>query len=174
MKRFQVTRLSYLLVIALATLLLGGGTVNAMVPLSCGSWNVVSSPSPGGDDVLFGAAAVPGTNQIWSVGRFDGSDGFYHTLTELWDGSSWSLVPSPNVANTNNLLNGVALVSASDVWAVGLSNSDGIHPGLTLIEHWNGTSWTIVSSPSPTDFNFFNAVAGASANDVWAVGDYEN
>lgn len=174
MARFHVTRFSYLLVIVLATLVLGTGTIRAMTLSNCGSWTVASSPNAGADDVLYGAAAVPGTNQIWSVGRFDGSDGFYHTLTELWDGSSWSLVPSPNVANTNNLLNGVAVLSVSDVWAVGLSNSDGIHPGLTLIEHWNGSSWSIVSSPNPTDFNFMNAVAAISTNDVWAVGDYEN
>jgi hypothetical protein len=142
--------------------------------LNCGSWNVAPSPNAGADDILSGVAPVPGTQQFWAVGRYDGSDGFYHTLTEHRGGRNWSIVPSPSVGNSNNVLNGVGVVSANDVWAVGLYNSDGIHPGLTLTEHWNGTSWTIVSSPSPTDFNFMNAVAGISANDVWAVGDYEN
>jgi hypothetical protein len=36
----------------------------------------------------------------------------------------------------------VAAVSANDVWAVG----DGIG---TLIEHWNGTLWSLVKSPAP-------------------------
>src|SRR6266446_907753 len=174
MKHFRLVRFSYLLVIVLATLVLGTGTIRAMTPLNCGNWNVASSPNAGLDDILSGVAPIPGTKQFWAVGRYDGSDGFYHTLTERRGGRNWSIVPSPSVGNSNNVLNGVGVVSADDVWAVGLYNSDGIHPGLTLTEHWNGTSWTIVSSPSPTDFNFMNAVAGIATNDVWAVGDYEN
>lgn len=46
----------------------------------------------GADDILSGVAAVPGTQDFWAVGRYDGSDGFYHTLTERWSGSRWSVV----------------------------------------------------------------------------------
>ena len=38
---------------------------------------------------------------------------------EHWNGTSWAIVPSPNMGTGNNHLNGVAAVSASDVWAVG-------------------------------------------------------
>jgi hypothetical protein len=174
MKSFPVTRFSYLFVIVLVAFFVGGGTVNAAAAVSCGSWNVVSSPNAGqGDDILSGAAAVPGTQDFWAVGRYDGSDGFYHTLTERWNGSSWSVVKSPNVHNMNNVLNAVAVISATDVWAVGLSGSgDGIE-GVTLIEHWNGTNWSIVKSPSPSQDLYFNAVAGDSATDAWAAGSYE-
>ena len=41
-----------------------------------------------------------------------------------------------------------------------------------LTEHWNGSNWSIVSSPSPGTYNGneLYGVAAISTNDVWAVG----
>ncbi|HLJ36107.1 MAG TPA: hypothetical protein VKU38_20785, partial [Ktedonobacteraceae bacterium] len=60
------------------------------------------------------------------------------------------------------------------VWAVGYEiNGSGVDQ--TLIEQWNGTSWNVVPSPSPGLYsNDFYSVAAVSANDVWAVGYYDN
>jgi hypothetical protein len=42
------------------------------------------------------------------------------------------------------------------------------------IEHWDGTSWSIVSSPNPTKSpgldSSLRAIAAISASDIWAVG----
>lgn len=87
---------------------------------------------------------------------------------------TWSIISSPNVANMPNGLNGVAVVSASDIWAVGGSGTQ-TSTGLTLTEHWNGSQWSIVSSPNPSPmYNLLYSVAAISANDVWAVGFYAN
>src|SRR5258708_17691099 len=68
--------------------------------------------------------------------------------TELHPGSSgatWCVVSSPNRAGGGTILNGVAATSASDAWAVGSSNSSaGIFQ--PVIEHWNGSRWSIVAS----------------------------
>ncbi len=88
----------------------------------------------------------------------------------------WSIVSSPNTSATqNNDLFGVTCVSASDCWAVGDYSNDNSIPR-TLIEHWDGTSWAIVSSPntSTTDRNFLTGVTCASASECWAVGYYYN
>src|SRR5262249_47139512 len=72
---------------------------------------------------------------------------------------------SPNLRGIGEFY-AVAAVSgnANDVWAVG----DGIG---TLIEHWNGTQWSLVKSPNPgMAFNNLYGVAAIAANDVWAVG----
>ena len=72
-------------------------------------------------------------------------------------------------------------MSANDVWAVGVysiydKNSFGgssLLPSRTLVEHWNGKSWSVAPSPSlGTNDNNFYGVAAVSANDVWAVGYY--
>src|SRR5947209_4778701 len=63
---------------------------------------------------------------------------------------TWNIVTSPNVDPSDNVLRGVATVSASNVWAVGDSlDASGANPLFhTLIEHWNGTSWSVVASPN--------------------------
>jgi hypothetical protein len=54
--------------------------------------------------------------------------------------------------------------SATNVWAVGKS------PGVTaLVEHYDGTSWTVADTP--TVRAGLNAVAAVSDNDIWAVGE---
>jgi hypothetical protein len=80
-------------------------------------------------------------------------------------------VPSPNKSNdTLSILYSVSATSANDVWAVG-SSQDGKLPSRTLIQHWDGTAWSIVSSPNPdSQFNELRGVAAISANDAWAVG----
>jgi hypothetical protein len=99
------------------------------------------------------------------------------TLIEHWDGSNWSVVPSPNPAGkTYVALNGVAAISANDIWAVGHAGDPSSIPLQTLTEHWDGTSWSIIPSPSPGTYNgnVLNAVAAISTNDVWAVGWYQS
>ena len=39
------------------------------------------------------------------------------------------------------------------------------------IEHWNGTSWKVVSSPSPLNISTLNSIATVSAKNIWAVGE---
>src|SRR5262249_33465423 len=62
-------------------------------------------------------------------------------------------------------------VGAHDVWAVGL----GGQPTQPVAEHWNGSTWSVVSVPSPVDSSFalLNAVSAVSAKDIWAVGRAE-
>ncbi len=80
----------------------------------------------------------------------------------------WSIVKSPNPQSTN-ILTAISALSASDVWAVGY---DIFYPNLSVIEHWNGTKWSLVSSPNPGVYgNGLSGVSAASASDVWAVGN---
>lgn len=71
-------------------------------------------------------------------------------------------------------LNGVAAAGAGDIWAVGSRFVNG--PGeQMLIKHWDGASWTSVISPNASMyFNTLHGVAAAGANDVWAVGEYDD
>jgi hypothetical protein len=83
-------------------------------------------------------------------------------LIENWNGSSWSVVPSPTATVESTHLNAVAAISPSNVWAVG-GNA-----GNVLVEHWNGTSWKVVSSPV-FGSGVATAISADSANDIWVV-----
>jgi hypothetical protein len=135
------------------------------------SWKIVSTPNVGAlSNSLFAVAALA-PNDAWAVGNYIGSDYAAHTLIENWNGSTWSFIPSPDGGPANNVLTGVAGTSASDVWAVGQSRSAS-GSIQTLTEHWNGTSWQVVSSPNPgASDDVLNGVFALASNDVWAAGE---
>src|SRR5207244_662664 len=93
-----------------------------------------------------------------------------------WNGTKWSVVPSP-AASAGSSLTAVTAVSPTDVWAVG-SRIGPTGARLTLVEHWNGSAWSILPSPNvSTEYastNVLRSVAAGSAGDVWAVGMFEN
>jgi hypothetical protein len=123
--------------------------------------------------------ALSPTN-VWAVGTLQT---FFNHRThtkaavEHWDGTSWSIVPSP-IATTspalNSSLRGIAAISANDIWAVGSFNKSS-GGAATLTEHWDGTSWSIISSPNPgTASNSLFAATALSDGTVVAVGTQTN
>lgn len=141
-------------------------------------WDMVPSPNAGaGYNVLIGVTAISASD-IWAVGSFancvPNCSGPYQTLIEHWDGLSWSIVPSPNPTGSSSFtaLNAVTAISSSDVWAIGSFIAGSYQ---TLIEHWDGTKWSIVSSPnvgSSSNFNDLYSITALSSSDIWAVGNY--
>ena len=87
----------------------------------------------------------------------------------------WRVVPSPNSGAKNNSLRGLVAISANDIWAVGMASgeNDEFH---TLIEHWDGQTWSIVPSPSAnTGSSILLDISAIDASEIWAVGYvYEN
>src|SRR5262249_4410563 len=134
-------------------------------------WQVVQSPDLTYNDILFSVAVVA-PNDVWAVGE-DGINGD-NTLVERWDGSQWSIVNSPDVPGAEqNVLHQVVAVSSNDIWAIGFVTV-GNAQQQTLIEHWDGTQWSIVSSPNVPDSQDDMLLAGSAIgpNDIWAVGWY--
>ncbi len=140
-----------------------------------GCWNVIPSPNVGTSTNNLYAVSGSG-NDVWAVGAYNtgpGAGNIWKTLTLHWDGSTWAVVPSPNVGSMDNFLFGVS-GSGNDAWAVGAYSTldQGFLVGRSLTLHWDGSAWTVVPSPNPGFWgNDLQAVIG-SGNDVWAVGDY--
>ncbi len=137
------------------------------------TWEVQPSPNVGSRrNVLNGVAATSATN-AWAVGAFNYNGSPRQTLIEHWDGTAWSVQPSPNPGSYSSTLSGVAATSATDAWAVGHSFNGFGTTDQTLIEHWDGTVWTVQPSPNvPHTNNDLNGVAATSGTHAWAVGDY--
>jgi hypothetical protein len=114
--------------------------------------------------------ALSATN-VWAVGYYDNPSFLPRfTLIEHWDGSSWSIVSSPNPDTDLNELHSISGVASNDLWAVGGRGSgDTCCPFQSLIEHWDGTSWSVVSNP---EVNFLFGVTALAANNVWAVANH--
>lgn len=137
------------------------------------TWQVVPSPNlGGGSNFLEGLTAVPGSAQAWAVGYALTGQGNYRPIVERSNGASWSLVQSPSVPGAT--LASVSAAGPTNIWSVGdvQSSTQTLHPGdSTLVEHWNGGSWTEVSSPNVgSGANFLNSVAPLSGGRFMAVG----
>jgi hypothetical protein len=85
--------------------------------------------------------------------------------------AGWEVVASPNLGTQANTLYAVAASNEDDVWAVGAGYDQQLTAYRTVIEHWNGVGWSIISSPNATNgYNLLNGVAVAGSNDIWTVG----
>src|SRR5688572_7872072 len=85
---------------------------------------------------------------------------------------TWEAVPSPNAGSPHNQLNGVAAIAHDDVWAVGAYGIFAVEGPRQMIQHWDGTRWTLAASPVPEVSSELLAVSSVDAHDVWAVGGY--
>ena len=125
------------------------------------TWSVVPSPNVSSteNDRLVGVSCSSPTACV-AVGEND-SGTTVQPVIELWNGSTWSIVPSPKASATSSVLNGVWCSSSSACTSVGYDSD-----GNTLIESWDGSTWSIV--PSPNVPNSRNALSGVSCTGATA------
>jgi hypothetical protein len=114
------------------------------------TWSVAPSPNYPGVGFLsqLDSVSCVGSAFCMAVGSAV-NDGFIQTLGEEWNGSSWSLVTTPNPPSDNAAdLQSVSCVSASYCVAVGYA---GTTEGTAspLIEVWNGSTWSIYPAMLP-------------------------
>jgi hypothetical protein len=127
------------------------------------NWKSVATPNVGEGTNKLNAVLALAPNDVWAVGFStpvaSPKQAATLTLIEHFDGTSWTVVPSPNVGpnseNQSNRLLGLTANSANDIWAFGsYFPADGSAHQMTLLLHWDGTSWTIASSPNPAKGGF--------------------
>jgi len=106
---------------------------------------------------------------------YAGDGGGFDTLTEVWDGSTWSIVPSPNVSGSiYDYLQAVSCTSTTFCMAVGYEVPGG--KIVTLVETFDGGSWSIVPSPNEPGaaHDYLHGVSCQSAGECTLVGAYIN
>jgi hypothetical protein len=125
----------------------GEGHVAAKVHSS--SWVLQHTPQPAVPNGSISDVSCADTGSCAAVGRHIGSQGTWVTLAEAWNGTSWEIQPTPNPAgSTYSDLEGLSCATSGACTAVGFFV---IASGKTrtLVEVWNGNSWTIAASPNP-------------------------
>jgi hypothetical protein len=141
------------------------------------SWQQIPCPEPkNAQGAALNGIAVLSPTDAWAVGFYDNGTA-HQSLTEHWNGQAWHVVPSPDPAGTANWasLNGVTMLSHSNVWAAGNIQTQGVFH--TFIAHWNGATWKQVASVNPGGLGnnaFLRSIAAGSSSKIWAVGSYNN
>jgi hypothetical protein len=84
-------------------------------------------------------------SDVWIVGQGNKSGtGLVSLVTRAvhWNGTSWTQVPISTPGGMTYELAGVSSSSASNAWAVGSLIPGKGRVDTTLMEYWNGTTWT--------------------------------
>lgn len=147
--------------------------VTALPAAASGVWNLVAPPNVGtGPNLLEGVSCTSSTSCI-AVGYYlDGS--VDQTLVEQLSGTTWSVDSSPNEGTYSNSLRDVSCTSSTFCIAVGQYGTAGVNGALTLVEQFNGTTWSIVSSPNQTaSYDGLYSVSCTSSAFCVAVGSYD-
>jgi hypothetical protein len=140
------------------------------------TWSVIPVAPIGVESLQLEAVSCTSASSCVAVGTAYISDAVGNqTLVESWDGTSWSVVPSPNPnSGPDNELVSVSCISASRCTAVGRSATQPVpidQPYESLVETWDGTSWSIVSSPDPySGDNYLFGVSCTSQTFCMAAG----
>lgn len=119
-------------------------------------------------NLLYGVSC-PTVTWCVAVGSYDTRQGVQTTLAETWDGTRWSVVPTPSPGSVLSILTGVACTSPSDCVAVG-DTSSSTDQVSTLAEVWDGATWSVVHSPDPDVENVLSGVSCTSPTACTAVG----
>jgi hypothetical protein len=138
-------------------------------------WRVIPSANLQANQVTnssFAAISAISASDAWAVGLFMDKNVVGHPLVEHFDGSAWSVVSAPQPAGVPASLAGVDQLSATNTWAVGSSGSASVETQQPLIEHFDGTSWSIVAGAalSAGSTGALDAIGGTGPTDLWAVG----
>lgn len=97
------------------------------------AWSVVPSPSLGARAALDGVTTSNAANDVWAVGSFTPAGSISpQTLTLNWNGTAWSVVPSPNPTSFDGLNSVATQPGAAIVWAVGATGQSGSFNPLVL------------------------------------------
>ena len=128
-------------------------------------WSDVGEIDEAGDFGYPTSVFALSDSDVWVTMLEDASG---QPVVQHWDGTAWQRQDMRAPGTSSNLYH-VWASSPSDVWAVG-TYQDGFVVN-ALVEHFDGTSWTRLATPTRTGDTLFG-VSGTSATDVWAVGSY--
>jgi hypothetical protein len=140
------------------------------------AWSIQATPNPTGAtySVLSGVSCASRTT-CTAVGYFANAAGVAVPLAERWNGTNWSIQPTPIPARArSSILFSVSCASTTACVAVGsVTNPSGIT--VPLAERWNGSRWAIQRTPTPSRANgrgvsYLGEVSCASRTACAAVG----
>ena len=120
-------------------------------------WEQVEAPQIG----RVNRALAVSDADIWAVG-----DG----CSLHWDGATWEKIPTAVINGSDPQFFGLAQFGADDVWTAGFAPVRRYPQARGTVQRWDGSAWTDLPMPAVASFWSLSGIAGASPEDLWAVG----
>jgi hypothetical protein len=138
------------------------------------TWSIQHVPMPpGGTHSALDAVSCSSASACTAVGYYTSNLGSQVTLAERWNGSAWSVQPTPVPPGAiRSVLAGVSCGSASSCVAVG-GYEGGPNVKNRLVYSWNGARWALVEASSPPGavYSFLAGVSCTAPTACVAVGN---
>jgi hypothetical protein len=134
-------------------------------------WTLTPTPNPGSRDNYVEGIVAVAPDDVWAAGySSDLGKGSpeAQSLTMHWDGTSWTVVPSPDPSRSLNVIWGMGSDGGSGVWALGHYRAEDHHLHAFVLR-WSGSAWEQIRVGGSSLWSA-TIVGGTSANDVWVVG----
>ena len=148
------------------------GTQRTLVESWNGStWSASSSPNVSSDSDFLQGISCPTTTSCVAVGNsVDGTTSY--NLVERWNGSAWTISTSPTPSRDDEVASSVSCARPTKCAEVGyyVTSSTAIE---TLVESWNGASWTITGSADPGGQNALYSVSCSSRSFCDSAGNVD-
>jgi len=120
------------------------------------------------------AVTCPTPTRCFAVGYAETRPSYNgRTLVERWNGSSWSIMSSPNGSFRNTFLAGIACTSATSCIAVGHTRTNS-YGGKSYIFRLTGDRWSAMATPQGDTGGRLQGVACTAATNCFAVGLYDS
>lgn len=151
-----------------------GGSIKSLVEFWNGTnWSVqsVTDPEKAVQSTLLDVACTATPNLCTAVGGWKNSTGEQFTLAYRFNGvSTWTLQSPPNPSGSiASVFQEVSCATETSCTGVGSWVSGSGGSNRTLAEIWNGTSWSIQTSPNPAGATF-SAFFGVSCRSTSCFG----
>lgn len=150
------------------------GNIRSLAEAWNGSrWKVQTVPSFDDPVTSLTAVSCSGPNSCDAVGSFQGTNNG-GVFAEHWDGSTWTVQLMPGVRGATVFLNAMSCAARNACTAVGFDVNNRTDAEVPLVEVWDGSSWRVQKSPTPTGAGEaeLSAVSCASTRACTAVGTY--
>jgi hypothetical protein len=140
------------------------------------SWTAQSVAGP--VSTVLNSVSCTTPSSCEAAGEVGGSNGEETTMAESWDGSAWTIQSISGPSTTQgSQLTGVSCTSAASCTAVGWYTSSSIPTFgqmLTVAEVWDGTAWTLETSPNPSTDSLLEGVSCGRSQLCTAVGQTQD
>lgn len=140
-------------------------------------WSRIAMPTPTNAITTYlenpwGSPSCWSSSGCMAVGYYSTTFAGYSTLNlaEMWNGSSWSIVPTPSFSKRTQLY-GVSCPSSTTCVATGTYTQPRTNTSLPFFALWNGSTWTggHVSLPAGVAAGGLGDVSCNTTTNCWAV-----
>jgi hypothetical protein len=136
-------------------------------------WSVSTVPQPAGAIATrLQSVSCSSATACTAVGFYSSGSGF-EPLGESWNGTEWSIQTMPKPPESTGVdLQGVSCAAAKTCIAVGSNDGPGgLGTARPIAERWDGKTWSVQATVTPSSLSFFRGVDCKSAKACTAVGE---